>query len=72
MVIVGAKHLGCHRLAKPPATRDATEASFREKGAVDDGHKPRLVNVFTVSYTLKPGIADVDINAHDNTILLQR
>jgi len=65
MVIIGAQHLGRHRFAKTAAARHATETALGEKRPVDDGDKPRLVNIFTFSYPLKSSITNVYIYAHD-------
>jgi hypothetical protein len=64
LVVIGIEHLGRHRLAKTTASGYAAETSFCEKRTVDYGNKPRLVNIFTVSSTLKSGIAYIDICSH--------
>jgi hypothetical protein len=63
--IVFAQHLVRHRLAETPTARNATETTLREKCAVDNGDKFRLVNIFTVPYPLESSIADIDICSHD-------
>lgn len=63
-IVIGAQHLGGHRLAETTATRHATETPLREKRIINDVDKPRLVNILTVPHTLEPSIADIDICAH--------
>ncbi len=65
LVVIGIEHLGRHRLAETSATRHTTETAFGEKGIIDNGDKPRLVNIFAVPYSLEPSIADIDICAHN-------
>ena len=65
LVVVGTQHFGCHRLPETTAARDATETALCEKRAVYNGNQPRLVNVFTVPYSLESSIADIDVCSHD-------
>ena len=71
LVVIGAQHLGRHRLAETTAARHAAKSSLREKCAVDNGNQARLVNIFAVPYALESSIADVDICAHDFLFLPQ-
>ena len=57
-----------HRFAEAAASGDATETQFGKKRFVDDGYQPRLIDIFTVSDSLKSFIPEVDVRSHNDKL----
>ena len=71
LVIVSAKHLGRHGLAKAAATGDASILTFCIESLIDYCNQTRLVHISAIDGLAETVVALVYVRAHDLLVFIQ-